>query len=114
MNPAPMTYLAQTKADRIQLPPAIAEFIANAGWVEICVAPGLDGESLTAYPLPHPDAPRESGHVTRLDESAGLRIGEEIRKRVKLDGQSVMVRVEGEVVRIYLRQVFKALGFRPK
>lgn len=107
-----MTYLAQTKGDRIQLPPAIAEQIRNLGWLEIRIAPSEDNESLTAYPLPHPNAP-ESGHTTQLDADSGLHLSEPIRKQVNLDGQSVMVRMEGELLRIYLRRVFKTLGFRP-
>ena len=107
-----MTYLAQTKGDRIQLPPAIAEQIRNSGWLEILVAPAADNESLTAYPMPHPNAP-ESGFTTQLDAEEGLHLSDEIRRQVNLDGQSVMVRLEGDVLRIYLRHVFKTLGFRP-
>ena len=107
-----MTYLAQTKDDRIQLPPAIASQVRDAGWVEVLVTPASDNESLTAYPLPHPEAPA-SGFKTQLDAADGLSISEPIRKQVSLDGQSVMVRMEGDVLRIYLRSVFKTLGFRP-
>lgn len=107
-----MTYLAQTKADRIQLPPAIAEQVRRAGWVDIRIAASGDNESLTAYPLPHPSAPAE-GLTTQLDAQDGLRIGADLRQQVGLNGQSVMVRFEEDVLRIYLRQVFKTLGFRP-
>ena len=107
-----MTYLAQTKGDRIQLPPAIAEQVRNSGWIDILVAASDDNESLTAFPLPHPSAPAE-GHTTQLDSQDGLRISEPLRQQVSLDGQSVMVRFEEDVLRIYLRRVFKTLGFRP-
>ena len=107
-----MTYLAQTKADRIQLPPAIAEQVHNAGWVDIRIAASDDNESLTAYPLPNPSAP-VGGNTTQLDAQGGLRIGDTLRQQVGLNGQSVMVRFEEDVLRIYLRQVFKTLGFRP-
>ena len=106
------TYLAKTIGDRIQLPPAIAEHIRNAEWIDVRIAAAGDNESLTAYPLPHPEAP-EAGYTTTLDETDGLRISEPLRQQVSLDGQNVMVRIEGDVLRIYLRQVFKTLGFRP-
>ena len=106
------TYLAQTKGDRIQLPPAIADHVRNSGWLEVLVAPAADNESLTVYPMPHPAAPA-GGYTTTIEPSAALHISEPIRKQVSLDGQNVMVRVEDDVVRIYLRKVFKTLGFRP-
>ena len=107
-----MTYIAQTKGDRIQLPPAIAEQARKSRWIDVRIAPAEDKESLSVYPLPHPDAPVE-GFTTQLDPLDGLHISEELRKRVSLDGQSVMVRFEDDVLRIYLRRVFKTLGFRP-
>ncbi len=107
-----MTYIAQTKGDRIQLPPAIAEQVRNSGWLEVLVAPAEDKESLTVYPLPHPSAPA-AGFTTQVDPKDGLHISDEIRRQVSLDGQSVMVRMEADVLRIYLRRVFKTLGFRP-
>ena len=106
------TYLAKTASDRIQLPPAIVEHIRGAAWTEVRVAADEDNESLTVYPLPHPNAPQD-GFTTALDATDGLRISEALRKQVNLDGQSVMVRIEGDVLRIYLRHVFKTLGFRP-
>jgi hypothetical protein len=108
-----MTFLAQTTCDRIQLPPALAEQVRTAGWLDILVALEADHESLTAYPLPHPNAPRTHGHTTQLDPNGGIHISEDFRQRARLDGQSVMVRFEGDVIRIYLRHVFKTLGFRP-
>ena len=107
-----MTYLAQTKADRIQLPPAIAEQVRNSGWLDIMIAADDGNESLTAYPIPHPNAPAE-GHTTQLDAQTGLCIGDKLRKQVNLDGQNVMVRFEGDALKIYLRRVFQTLGFRP-
>jgi hypothetical protein len=107
-----MTYIAQTKGDRIQLPPVIAGQIRNAGWLAVLIAPAEDNESLTAYPLPHPMAPI-TGFTTQLDEKDGIHISDAIRRQVSLDGQSVMVRIEDDVLRIYLRHVFKTLGFRP-
>jgi hypothetical protein len=107
-----MTYLAQTRGERIQLPPAIAEQVRTAGWLDVLVVPAADNESLTAYPLPHPGAP-ESGFTTHIDDTDGLHISESIRKQIALDGQSVMVRIEEDVLKIYLRRVFKTLGFRP-
>ncbi len=107
-----MTFIAQTEADRVQLPPAIAAQIRKSGWLEVRVAPAEDNESLTVFPLPHPAAP-DSGHTTQVDIDDGLSIGEELRRQVSFSGQSVMVRFEGDVLKIYLRQVFKTLGFRP-
>ena len=105
------TYIAQTKGDRIQLPPAIADHVRSAGWLEVSIAAAEDNESLTVYPLPHPDAP-PSGFTTQVADAA-IHISDPLRKQVRLDGQNVMVRVEGDVLRIYLRRVFKTLGFRP-
>ena len=107
-----MTYIAQTVGDRIQLPPAIAEQIRNAGWVDVRISPAVDNESLTVFPLPHPGAPL-GGVDTTLDAKDGLRVGDALRQQIGLTGQSVMVRFEADVLRIYLRQVFKTLGFRP-
>ena len=108
----PKTFLAKTIGDRIQLPPAIADHIRNAGWLDVLVVASPDNESLTAYPVPHPDAP-PSGFLTKVDDTGTLRISDALRQQVNLDGQNVMVRIEGDVVRIYLRHVFKTLGFRP-
>jgi hypothetical protein len=105
------TYIAQTKGDRIALPPAIADHIRASNWQEVLIVPSEDNESLTVFPLPHPDAPAEGFKTTIAP--ASLAISDPIRKQVHLDGQSVMIRVEGDVVRIYLRKVFKTLGFRP-
>ena len=74
--------------------------------------PAADNESLTVYPLPHPGAPM-SGLKTAVDSAGAITISEEIRQLISLDGQSVMVRIEENVLRIYLRHVFKTLGFRP-
>ena len=106
------TYIAQTKDDRIQLPPAIAEQARNSGWLEVLIVPAGDNESLTAYPLPHPGAPAE-GFKTELDPQDGLHISDGLCRQVGLSGQSVMIRFEGDLLRIYLRRVFKTLGFRP-
>ena len=54
-----------------------------------------------------------SGFKTAVDSTGAINISEEIRLRISLDGQSVMVRIEEDVLRIYLRHVFKTLGFRP-
>ena len=107
-----MTYLAQTKADRIQLPPAIADQARQAGWLQLRIAPSDDNESLTVFPLPHPDAPT-TGVTTELDSRDGLSITAALCQQIGLNGQSVMVRIEGDVLKIYLRSVFKTLGFRP-
>src|SRR5260221_11061145 len=107
-----MTYLAQTKGDRIQRPPAIAQQVRNSGWIEVLIAAAEDNESLTAFPLPHPSAPA-SGFTTQVDDKDGLHISEEIRRQVSLDGQSVMVRIVGGGVQIYLRKTFKPHGVWP-
>lgn len=106
------TYIAQTKGDRIQFPPAIADQVRNSGWLEVLVVPSDDNESLTVYPLPHPGAP-SGGFKTEVDAKDGLHISDEICSQVNLTGQNVMVRFEGELLKIYLRRVFKTLGFRP-
>ena len=54
-----------------------------------------------------------AGFETVLNGKDEIAIGDANRKAVLLDGQGVMVRLEGDVIRIYLRKVFQTLGFRP-
>lgn len=106
------TYIAKTEGDRLQLPPAIADYVRRAEWLDILVSPDSGAECITLFPLPHPDAP-PTGFTTRLEPGGALHLSPEVCRLLRLDGQSVMVRVEGDVIRVYLRRVFQTLGFRP-
>jgi hypothetical protein len=105
------TYLAKTEEDRIYLPQAIAEFVRDAKWAQLLVVAG--DEMVTVYPAPYPGVDPSGGFASEMDDHGVIAIGEANRRAVLLNGQGVMVRIEGDVLRIYLRHVFKTLGFRP-
>jgi hypothetical protein len=103
------TYLASVRNGSMQLPPAIAEYCRSAGWSLFCFIVA-DKDHVTIRPI----LPEQSGafHAS-LDADGKLWIPSELRRRIDLAEQSVMLRVENGGINMYLRKVFETLRFRP-
>lgn len=56
----------------------------------------------------------ESKFQASLDSEGRLWIPSDIRAMIDLHEQSVMLRIEGDAISVYLRKVFDTLGFRPR
>jgi hypothetical protein len=115
MNPGPPkgTFLAHVRDGSIQFPPPIRQFCDRNGWTLFQVTM-LDDDRLEISPvLPgdHSDIMRE--YHSSLSSDGRLWIPNALRQLVAMREQSVMMRIEGEGIRIYLRKVFRTLGFRP-
>lgn len=63
--------------------------------------------------LPDDDDDVDAGYHASLSPDGRLWIPALLREAVSLGEQSVMMRVEQGHIRIYLRNVFQTLGFRP-
>ena len=103
------TYIARTEDDIIHLPSPVADYVVEAGWQRVRVVPG--DESVTIVPLPSPDA--AGGHDAEVEAGGLVRIGSALQRQLGLEGQHVMVRFEGDTLRVFVRRVFQTLGFRP-
>ena len=103
------TFLAPVRSGHMQLPPAIQDWCALQGWslFRFTVA---DRDHVLIHPV-LPDQ-REEFHAS-LDADGRLWIPAEFREKIALGEQSVMLRLEDGVIRMFLRRVFEALGFRP-
>ena len=105
--------MAPVRGGVVQLPPAVAQYCMAAEWTLFRVIP-LDHDRLELEPiLPSDldDMPDE--FQSSLSGDGKLWIPAEMREMVSLGEQSVMVRVENGGLHVYLRQMFKALGFGP-
>ena len=114
MNSPEGTFVAHVKAGKVQLPPPLARFCEEAKWTLFRINP-LDEARLEFLPILPDDKEDdvESGFHSSLSADGKLWIPVELREAVTLGDQAVMVRVEEGTIRMYLRQVFKTLGFRP-
>ena len=107
------TFLANVRSGAIQLPPPILRFCHDRGWTLFHVAM-LDEDRLEMRPvLPGDNSDITVGYQSSLSEDGRLWIPKALRELVSLGEQSVMMRIEESVIRIYLRRVFKTLGFGP-
>ena len=113
MQPPAGTFLATTTDDRVQLPPAIVAFLRESQWTEVLVTSSAADEVITIYPIPYLGVSVETGFTSEMTADGVIAIGDQNRRTVGLNGQGVMVRVESDILRIYLRRVFQTLGFRP-
>ncbi len=108
------TFLAHVRQGVVTLPPPIVQFCQAKAWNFFRIA-SLDEERLEFTPvLPDDDLDDvDVGFHSSLSEDGKLWIPADLRKAVMLGEQAVMVRIEEGTLRMYLRRVFKTLGFGP-
>jgi hypothetical protein len=107
------TFLAQVRGGAVQFPAPIKRFCDARSWTLFQVVM-LDDDRLEIVPvLPGDDADTLSEYHSSLSGDGPLWIPGALRELVNLGEQSVMMRIEEGVIRIYLRKVFKTLGFGP-
>jgi len=121
VNPPPGTFLAKVREGVIQLPPPLKRFCEASGWTLFAVSM-RDHSSLELRPiLPDDNAAdpivtdtlQDSLPYSSLSDEGKLWIPASIRGPLRLGEQSVMMRIEGDVMAVYLRKVFETLGFGP-
>lgn len=114
MTPPTGTFMAQVRQGMVQLPPPIARFCADEAWNFFRIS-CLDDERLEFSPvLPDDDLDDvDVGFHSSLSGDGKLWIPAELRQAVTLGEQSVMIRIEEGTLRMYMRKVFKTLGFGP-
>lgn len=109
MLPPEGTFLAPVRQGMIQLPPPIHRYCLSEGWTlfrfEVTAA-----DYVTIRPVLKDDT---GAFHASLGADGKLWIPAELRTSLALGEQSVMLRIEDAAVRMYIRKVFEALGFRP-
>ena len=107
------TFLAAVRRGLIHFPPPIRNFCDGQGWTLFHVAM-LDDDRLEIRPvMPGDDKDTLSEYHSSLSGDGQLWIPLALRELVNLREQSVMMRIEDGAILIYLRKVFKTLGFGP-
>lgn len=103
------TFLAPVRAGHMQFPQAIHDWCLLEGWslFRFTIA---DRDHVVIHPVMPGE--REEFHAC-LDADGRLWIPAEFREKIELGEQSVMLRIENGAIRMFLRRVFEALGFRP-
>ncbi len=109
MQPPEGTYLAPVKSGAIQLPPLVREYCEEAGWTLFRFIV-IDHDHVTIQPVLQNDS-REF-HAS-LAPDGKLWLPMDIRDAVSLGEQSVMLRMGGGAIDMYIRKVFETLGFGP-
>lgn len=113
MTPPEGTFLAPVRSGVVQLPPLVADYCEMAEWNLFRVVP-VNHNLLELEPiLPSDIGDMEDVFQSSLSPDGKLWIPAELRESVALGDQSVMVRIENGVLHIFLREVFKTLGFGP-
>jgi len=114
MSPPQGTFVAHVRSGTVQLPPPLARYCTEANWTLFRIN-FLDEERLEFTPvLPDDDKDDlDAGFHSSLSTDGKIWVPGVLREAVTLGDQAVMVRVEDGVLRMYLRQVFRTLGFRP-
>jgi len=105
------TFIAQMRDGAIQLPPMLLAWCRAQSWTLFHFR--VAGEDQVIM-LPVLAEDSDSRFQASLGSDGTLWIPADIRAMVDLHGQSVMLRVEGGGISIYLRKVFDTLGFRPR
>ena len=116
VTPPQGTFLAQVRNGAIHLPPPVNRYCTAMNWTlfrvmvvnadRLALDPVLVGEDSLAS-----DAPGELH--SSLSTDGKLWIPAELRQRISLGEQSVMVRIERDSIAVYLRKVFETLGWGP-
>jgi hypothetical protein len=116
MNFPTGTFMAKVRGGAIEFPPPIRRFCDGNQWTLFRVVL-LDEDRLEIQPvLPDDNSDFDNGYqatLSSLSPDGRLWIPVALRELISLGEQSVMMRVEEDVIRIYLRNVFKTLGFGP-
>jgi len=105
--------MANVRGGAVEFPPPIRRFCDANQWTLFRVVM-LDDDRLEISPvLPDDNFDLNCDHHSSLSADGRLWIPVALRELVSLGEQSVMMRVEDTSIRIYLRKVFKTLGFGP-
>ena len=110
MTPPAGTFLGKARDGAIQFPRPLREFCEASGWTLFRVTP-VDDSRLEMRPVMPEDTELE--FHSSLSAEGVLWIPAATRSAVALGEHSVMLRVEGGSIQVYLRKVFETLGFRP-
>jgi hypothetical protein len=105
------TFMAKVRNGLIQFPAPIHSWCETAGWTLFRVD-AVDENRLDLMPVLG-DAEFSSEFVSSLSGDGRLWIPVLLRDLVGMGEQSVMMRIEGGAIGIFLRNVFRTLGFRP-
>ncbi|HEX4276803.1 MAG TPA: hypothetical protein VHZ74_15705 [Bryobacteraceae bacterium] len=110
MTPPTGTFLARVRNGVIQIPAPLKQYCDAAGWTLFRFT--ATGDDRLAMQPVLPDDPAADFHAS-LGPDGRLWIPADLRARVSLGEQSVMLRIEDGAIAMYLRKVFDTLGFRP-
>ena len=103
------TFLAPVRKGTIQLPPPMVRYCQSEGWT-LFHFEVTDKDHVTIQPVRGDDA--TEFHAS-LGSDGKLWIPAELRESVALGEQSVMLRIEGAAIKMYIRKVFETLGYGP-
>ncbi len=105
--------MGRVRNGTLDMPLGVCKFCAANEWTLFRVLP-LDDHRIELQPvLADEDTDGDEDFVSSLSSDGKLWIPGSVREIVGLKEQSVMVRVEGRCVRLYIGHVFETLGFRP-
>ena len=105
------TFIARVHDGAIQLPPLLLAYCRAEGWTLFHFRVANENQ-LIMLPIPPEDS--ESRFQASLSPDGTLWIPTDVRAMIDLHEQSVMLRIEGGAISMYLRKVFDTLGFRPR
>lgn len=105
------TFLAPVRNGAIRIPAPIREYCDAGNWT-LFRFEVIDADHVKMHPVLHDDAAGDFN--ASLSPDGMMWIPADVRKSVSLGEQSVMLRIEGGVIHLYLRKVFDTLGFRPR
>ncbi len=107
------TFMGRVQSGTLQMPAPVHRYCMANTWTLLRTVP-LNDHCIELQPVgPEEDADGDEDFVASLSADGKLWIPGAVRQVVGLKEQSVFVRVEGGVVRLYLRKVFETLGFGP-
>jgi hypothetical protein len=104
------TFLARVRNGVILIPAPLKQYCDAAGWTLFRFTATGD-DRLDMQPVPDGDA--DADFHASLNADGRLWIPADLRAKVSLGEQSVMLRVENGAIAMYLRKVFDTLGFQP-
>ena len=105
--------MAKVRNGAIHFPPAIKAFCMASRWTLFRVTMTSDDRLDLSPILPGDDSELTDEYHSSLSSVGLLWIPAVLRELVSLGEQSVMMRIEGGAVAVYLRKVFETLGCRP-
>jgi hypothetical protein len=112
VTPPAGTFLAKVRDGLIQFPKPMHIWCEGSGWnlfrVEIA-----DDDRLNLSPVLDDESGVAGEFQSSLSSDGRLWIPAVMRSLVGLGEQSVMMRIEGPVIGVFLRKVFDTLGFGP-